>query len=203
MPDIPIIAGTNRTEMTLQLAGDEAAFSLDDAALEQRAQALLGDKAQAVLAQYRASLPGSSASEIYFLMLSDQRYCVPMIALAQRRAALGGAPVYFYYFTWETPVQGGRLHSPHALEVSFVFDNTEISKRYTGGGARPAALAAKLSSAWIAFAQTGTPHADGLPEWTPYDAEQRATLVINDECQMQNDPNRERRQVMQEVLGLA
>jgi para-nitrobenzyl esterase len=99
-------------------------------------------------------------------------------------------------------VQEGRLFSPHALEISFVFDNTELSKRFTGGGERPAALAAKVSSAWISFAETGAPRAEGLPEWTPYDGERRPTLVIDDECKMVDDPNRERRQAMQEVLGL-
>jgi para-nitrobenzyl esterase len=202
MPDIPVIAGTNRTEMTLQLAGDEAAFALDEAGLAQRARALLGDKTDAVLAKYRSSAPDASPSELFFLLISDQRYCAPMMKIAERRAALGGAPVYFYYFCWQTPVQGGRLRSPHALEISFVFDNTEISKRYTGGGPTAAALAAKLSSAWIAFADSGRPHADGLPEWTPYDAERRPTLVIDDESQMVDDPNRERRQAMQEALGL-
>jgi len=203
MPEVPVIAGTNRTEMTLQLAGDQAAFELDDAGLEMRARALLGDKAPSVLAVYRSSVPEATPSELYFLMISDNRYCAPMMKIAERRAALGGAPVYFYYFCWETPVSGGKLHSPHALEISFVFDNTELSSRLSGGGPRAAALAAKLSSAWIAFATSGKPGAEGLPEWTPYDAERRATLVIDDESTLVDDPTRERRQAMQAALGLA
>jgi para-nitrobenzyl esterase len=203
MPEVPLIAGTNRTELTLQLAADQAAFELDDAALERRVSMLLGDKASDVLATYRSSVPDASPTELYFLILSDNRYCVPMMKIAERRAALGGAPVYFYYFCWETPVMGGKLMSPHALEISFAFDNTELSSRFTGGGARPAALAAKVSSAWIAFATAGVPKADGLPEWTPYDALRRATLVINDENTMVDDPTRERREKMQAILGLA
>jgi para-nitrobenzyl esterase len=203
MPEVPVIAGTNRTEMTLMLAGDTAAFELDDVGLEERVRSLLGERAPAVLTAYRKSLPEASPSDLFFLILSDYRYCAPMMKIAERRAALGGAPVYFYYFTWETPVSGGRLRSPHALEISFVFDNTEQSKRLTGGGPRAAALAAKVSSAWIAFATHGKPAAEGLPEWTPYDAQRRATLVINDVCEVVSDPNAERRQAMQEAMGLA
>jgi para-nitrobenzyl esterase len=203
MPEVPVIAGTNRTEMTLQLAADQAAFALDEAGLKTRVAALLGDKAEQVLSTYRSALPEASPSELFFLIISDNRYCAPMMKIAERRAALGGAPVYFYYFCWETPVADGKLHSPHALEIPFVFDNTEISARITGGGARAAALAATLSSAWIAFATTGKPDTAGLPEWRPYDATQRATLVINDESAMVDDPTRERRQVMQQALGLA
>lgn len=202
MPDVPLIAGTNRTELTLQLAGDKAAFALDDAGLETRARISFADKAPELIAIYRKAEPSASPSELYFLMLSDQRYCVPMMAIAQRRAALKAAPVYFYYFAWETPVEGGRLHSPHALEIPFVFDNTEISTRLTGGGERAATLAAKVSAAWIAFASTGKPVAEGLPEWAPYDAERRATLVLNDESKLVDDPTRERRQAMQALLGL-
>jgi hypothetical protein len=36
MPEVPLIVGTNRTEMTLQLAGDDAAFKLDEAGLKAR-----------------------------------------------------------------------------------------------------------------------------------------------------------------------
>jgi para-nitrobenzyl esterase len=203
MPEVPVIAGTNRTELTLQLAGNPALFELDDAGLVTRAKALFGDRADTLIATYRAAEPMASASELFFLMVSDQRYCVPMMTIAARRAALKQAPVYFYYFCWETPVDGGKLLSPHALEIAFVFDNTERSSRFTGGGPAAAALAKKLSSAWIAFASTGKPSAEGLPEWAPYEPERRATLVINDDSVMADDPTKDRRIAMQEVLGLA
>jgi para-nitrobenzyl esterase len=202
MPDVPLIAGTNRTELSLQLAGDEALFALDEAGLQKRAGELLGDKAPAVLEVYRSSLPGASPTDIYLLMASDNRYCALMMKLAERRAALGAAPVYFYYFSWETPVMGGRLRSPHALEIPFTFDNTEISKNLTGGGPRAAALADKVSDAWIAFARSGNPNTPKLPTWDPYDATRRATMVLNDESALVDDPNRPRREAMQAALGL-
>ncbi len=31
-------------------------------------------------------------------MISDQRYCAPIMTIAERRAALGKAPVHCYYF---------------------------------------------------------------------------------------------------------
>jgi para-nitrobenzyl esterase len=202
MADVPLIAGTNRTEMALQLAGDAATFTLDEAGLAERARTLIGERAEEVLAAYRRDVPEASPSEIYLLMISDQRYCAPMMTLAERRAALGGAPVYFYYFAWETPVMGGKLHSPHALEIAFVFDNTERSSGFTGGGARPSALADKMSDAWIAFARSGSPDTPKLPAWTPYDGTRRATMVFNDESKVVDDPNHARREAMQSVLGL-
>jgi para-nitrobenzyl esterase len=202
MPDVPVIAGTNRTELALQLAGDAAVFELDEAGLQKRTTDLLGADAARVLETYRRDVPDASPSELFLLIVSDQRYCAPMMKLAERRAALGKAPVYFYYFAWETPVMNGKLHSPHALEISFVFDNTERSKAFTGGGPRPAALADKMSDAWIAFARTGSPKTPKLPAWLPYDAVRRATMVFADESLVVDDPTAARRAIMQQVLGL-
>lgn len=202
MPEIPLIVGTNRTEYTLQLAGDAEAFKLDEAGLQRRATQLFRDKAASLITTYRKSVPNASPSELFFLMVSDLRYCAPIMKIAERRAALGKAPVYAYYFAWETPVQGGRLKSPHALEISFAFDNTEKSARFTGGGPRAAALADKMSDAWIAFARTGVPSTPKLPTWTAYDARQRATMVFNDNSVVESDPMHERRIAMQEFLGL-
>jgi para-nitrobenzyl esterase len=203
MPEVPVIVGTNRTELTLQMVGDTAAFNLDEAGMQARVKDAFGDKAQSLIDTYRKEVPNASPSELYFLMVSDRNYCAPSMKIAERRAALGKAPVYFYYFTWETPVNGGKMHSPHALEIAFVFDNTERSSRFTGGGPRPAALADKMSDAWIAFARTGNPNTSKLPLWTPYDSAQRATMVFNDESKIVNDPTKERRVAMQEILGLS
>jgi len=203
MPDVPLMVGTNRTEMTLQLSGDESAFKLDEAGLLARTTELLGRNAQSVLAVYRKAVPNATPSELYFLMISDNRYCAPVMKIAERRASLNAAPVYAYYFAWETPVQGGRLKSPHALEIAFAFDNTELSSRFTGGGPRAAALADKMSDAWIAFARTGTPNTPKLPTWTPFNAPQRATMVFNDTSAVVNDPMGERRAAMQTAMSLA
>jgi para-nitrobenzyl esterase len=202
MPEIPVIVGANRTEMTLQLVGDAAAFSLDEAGMMSRAKELFRDKVENIVSVYRRSAPGATPSELFFLMISDYRYCAPIMKIAERRAALGRAPVYAYYFAWETPVQGGRLKSPHALEISFAFDNTELSKRFTGGGPRPAALADKMSDAWIAFARSGDPNTDKLPKWTAYSSATRATMVFNDTSAIANDPLGERRKIIQAALNL-
>ena len=104
--------------------------------------------------------------------------------------------------SWETPVQGGRLKSPHVLEIAFVFDNTERSARVTGGGARPAALADKMSDAWIEFARSGKPDTPKLPAWSPYTVQQRAAMVFNDQSAIVEDPLGARRAAMQALLGL-
>jgi para-nitrobenzyl esterase len=200
--DVPVMIGCTRTEMTLFSLNDPAAFSLNDADMRGRVKDLLGDRAPAIIDLYRKLNPGASPSDVYFLIASDLRYGAPTMFAAQQRAALGKAPVYLYYFTWETPVQGGRLKSPHTMEIPFAFDNVMISSRMTGGGPDAMALADKISDTWIAFARTGDPNTPKLPHWPAYDAKDRATMVINNVSKVVNDPLREQRLAMYQAANL-
>ena len=200
--DVPVMIGCTRTEMTLFSLNDPAAFSLNDADMRGRVKDLLGDRAPAIIDLYRKLNPGAPPSDLYFLIASDLRYGAPTMFAAQQRAALGKAPVYLYYFTWETPVQGGRLKSPHTMEIPFAFDNVMISSRMTGGGPDAMALADKISDTWIAFARTGDPNTPKLPHWPAYDAKDRATMVINNVSKVVNDPLREQRLAMYQAANL-
>ncbi len=43
-------------------------------------------------------------------------------------------------------MQGGKLKSPHTIEVPFAFDNIKIAANLTGGGAEALALAGKVAT---------------------------------------------------------
>jgi para-nitrobenzyl esterase len=202
MPEVPVMLGSTRTEMTLFNMNDQAAFSLDDAGMRSRVTALLKANAPHVIDVYRKSNPGATPSDLFFLIASDYRYGAPIMKIAERRAALGKGPVYLYYFCWETPVMGGKLKSPHTIEIPFAFDNVKISSRLTGGGPDAMALADKVSSAWIAFARTGNPNTPKLPQWPAFNAKDRPTMVLNTISRVGNDPLYEQRLAMFEALKL-
>ena len=94
---------------------------------------------------------------------------------AADRTAAGCAPVYFYQFTWETPVLDGAMGSTHCIEIPFVFDNVLLHRTFTGGADDAVELGHRVSRAWTNFAKTGVPSAEGMPEWEPYPK----TLLIN------------------------
>lgn len=196
--DVPVMIGSTRTELTLQT--DEAAFSLDEAGMRQRITALVGDQAAPVIETYRKANPGSTPSEIYFLIASDHRYTGPTMKIAERRAALGKGPVYLYYWRWETPAEGGKLKSPHTIEIPFAFDNVKTS-RLTSGAPDAAALADRVSDAWIAFAHTGDPNTKKLPRWPKFNASERPTMVFNTVSKVENDPIREQRLAIWKALN--
>ena len=201
--DVPVMLGSTRTEMTLQYANDAPAFSLGEADMRRRVHEMLGGNSEPVIDVYRKANPGATPSDIFFLIASDYRYGAPIMKIAERRAALAKGPVYLYYFTWETPVEGGRLKSPHTMEIPFAFDNVKISERLTGGGAAAMALADKLSDAWIAFARTGDPNTPKLPHWPVFNANERPTMVINNLSKVVSDPIREQRIAMFRAMDLA
>ena len=197
--DVPVMLGSTRTELTS--SAQESDFSLTDAAMRIRIQQLLGSHADAALQVYSKLNPGATPSDIYFLIASDYRYSGPVMKIAERRAALSKGPVYLYYFRWETPVDGGRLKSPHTIEIPFAFDNVKAATRLTGGGPEAMALADKVSDTWIAFAKTGNPNNPKMPRWSAFNATDRPTMVFNTESRVVNDPIREQRLVIWKALG--
>src|SRR6266850_5039651 len=197
--NVPLMLGSTRTELTN--GADAAAFSLSEDGMRGRIRGLLGEKADSVIDVYKKANPDATPSDIYFLIASDNRYGAPVMKIAERRAALGKGPVYLYYFRWETPFAGGRLKSPHTIEIPFAFDNVKTS-RLTSSSPEAPALADKVSDAWIAFARTGDPNTPKLPRWPSFDAKDRPTMVFNNQSKVENDPLREQRIAMFNALNL-
>lgn len=196
---VPVMIGSTRTELTSR--GDTALFSQTDEGMRGRVRSLLGAGADRVIDVYRKANPGASASDIYFLIASDHAYGAPIMKIAERRAALGAAPVYLYYFCWESPIEGGRLKSPHTIEIPFAWD-TVAKARLTSTSPDAPALADKVSDAWIAFARSGDPNVPMLPRWPAFDAVNRPTMVFNNESRVVNDPIREERLAMFSAMNL-
>lgn len=188
--DVPILIGTNKHELAYQSRSDPKIYNrtLTEAELRQRVDVMVGNAADRVMDVYRRGYPDAHPGVRWILMVSDRTYRLDSITLAQRKAAMGRAPAYMYLFAWETPVQGGRLLSHHALEITFAFDNTSRAPAMSGGGPEAAALAAKMSEAWIAFGRTGNPNTPALPPWAAYTAASRPTMIFNNECKVETDP---------------
>jgi para-nitrobenzyl esterase len=196
---VPLMLGATRTELTS--SADAAAFSLSDDGLQTRIRTLLGESAGRVIDVYRKANPGATPSDLYFLISSDHRYGGPVMKIAERRAALGKGPVFLYYFRWETPIDGGRLKSPHTIEIPFAFDNVKAS-RLTSSSPEAPALADKVSDAWIAFARKGDPNTPKLPRWPALNSKDWPTMVFNNESKVENDPIGQQRRAMFDALRL-
>jgi para-nitrobenzyl esterase len=177
--DVPIMVGTTKDEATNTAAGPDWA-TMTDADLEKKAAGMAGpEHAKEIIALYHKHAPGDSARYLWTDMLTDQMMVNSAITLAERKYAQHRAPVYMYKVTWETPVMGGALRSPHAIELPFIFDNVDIGVGMVGSGPTQQKMADMMSATWAAFARTGNPNVPGLPHWPAYDPVKRATFVFN------------------------
>ena len=159
--------GTNKDEMTLFFALAPWTDGMATAALRERVRLFVGERGDSLVEQYQRARPYDSPRDLMMAIATDAGMRIPSLTIADRKLALNGAPVFVYLFTWETPVLGGRLKSPHALEIPFVFD-TLASAPLTGDSPTRFALADKMSRTWLAFARSGNPNNQAIPVWPAY-----------------------------------
>ena len=183
---VPVIVGTNLHDFGF-LSSD---FDLDEQGLRARANDLFGGAGDRVLAAYRAADPEASPYLLAARMVTDCGVRQNSIALAERKAALGGAPAYVYLFTWPSAPFGGKFGAVHGTEVPLFFHNVHAWP-ITGTGPEAMAMADKLASAYITFARTGKPAVPGVDDWPAYTPDGRPTMILDLDSRVENDPHRE------------
>jgi para-nitrobenzyl esterase len=202
--DIPLIIGDMKTETTSFLAVVDKVWdrSLTEAELRQRVEAIAGPHTGRVLDLYGQLYPGTNPAERLIAVTTDCNFRIRSLVLAQRRAAARRGPVWMYSFEWETPVLGGKLKAPHAMDVPFCFNTLDLTNA-TGGSRDAQTLADTISSVWAAFARHGRPDHASIPPWPVYGADRRATLMLDTACRIENDPRGETRRLWQDITGTA
>lgn len=189
--DVPLLIGSNKDEGTFLLQSDADLFTFDEAGLKTRVKRSAGgsdEAAERILSVYRKAYPDAKPTDHWVQIYTDRSMRMRSIALAERKAAQKKAAVYMYFFAWNTVGFGGKYKALHMAEIPFVFDNIWAAETMTHGTPEARALAARVSSAWIAFARNGSPAAEGLPEWPAYSAERRATMILDNNPRIETDP---------------
>jgi para-nitrobenzyl esterase len=207
--DKPLIAGYNRDETTFFLQRDPAAFSLTEEALKARLAKELGDRADTVYATYRRTRPDASPTDLYIAIGSAGMFGAGSVAIAERKAAQGGAPVFAYVFTHGSeriiPGTTHRLGAAHAFEIRFKFNLVEpdgassASDPLASSGPAAVRTARNMSEMWSTFARTGRPAAQGQPAWPAYTAARRATMEIDSRCRVVDDTHAAERRMWERL----
>ena len=55
-------------------------------------------------------------------------------------------------------------------------------------------LCTRMQDAWIAFARSGEPGHEGLPDWPAYSRFCRYSMSLRDECSLREDPHQKGRE---------
>ena len=155
---------------------------------------VIGDeKASALVAAMKKAHPEKSIRTLSYgvsgLLVRNN-----VARMAKMKYELKAAPVFAYFFTWQSPMleDAGAWHT---AELAFCFDNTKRCEQGTGNTPAAQKLAGKMATAWANFARTGNPSQAGLT-WTPTEPDRCPTMVFDDECRMVDDPEGKVRRIL-------
>ena len=157
----------------------------------------LGDaKATALIAAMKKAHPEKAIRTLSY-GVAGLGFRDNVLRMAKMKHDLHAAPVYQYYFSWQSPMLDGVPGAWHTAELAFCFDNTKRCEQGTGNTPEAQALAKKMATAWANFARTGNPSQPGLA-WTPADPTRNQTMVFDNQCRMEDNPEGE---VLKILLG--
>jgi para-nitrobenzyl esterase len=175
---------------------------------------LLGTQADAWIATFRKTRQDLSPTDLFMAITTAQRMRAGAVNMAEKKAQQGTAPVYSYILTYQNQsVITSTNHiigASHASDIRMKFDNPDIVDPPKGqerfeifGGDKTEAhrqTAHNMSRMWATFARTGHPGAEGQPEWPAYTMAKRATMMINAQCQVVDDPEHDERVFWQNLM---
>jgi para-nitrobenzyl esterase len=183
--NIPLLIGATSEEITSLIGWREPSiFSIPADELNHRVADFCGVDAAAaarLIEAYRGTDPAASPSRLFARIASDRRFGHMSIVEAERHAAR--APTWAYRLTYQSPFIGARLGAPHNLDLPLLFCPDDAPGIF-GAGTDHHALAAFMQTAWAQFARTGD------PGWKRFDTTTRATMMLDRECRVANDPGR-------------
>ncbi len=199
--DVALLTGTTSDEARLWSLYVPILRWTHPHALKRVLRLTVGNRWSEVIAAYQHSRPGQKAGSLTMAINGDLLFRMPAVRLAEAQSAHRPEDTRMCLFAWKTPVQGGRLGAPHAVEVPFVFGNLYAMGVYLYTGKSPdrRALSNLVQDAWIAFAKSGDPNHSRLTSWPAYRADSRATLVFDETTTVEDDPGAEERSIWADV----
>ncbi|MCC4226807.1 carboxylesterase/lipase family protein [Zunongwangia profunda] len=145
-----------------------------------------GEKSIDIVNAYANLFPEATPMEIWALVVSNRQTVVH----AANQKLKQQSSVYMAWFGWESPLFDHRHRAFHCIDISFWLLNTDKMITHTGGGQRPLQLSMRMAQSLINFMYKGSPNCENLPAWAEYTSEQGETMVLNDKCELKNDPDR-------------
>jgi para-nitrobenzyl esterase len=195
--NVPLVSGCTTDEMMAFLIGDPEFWSITEQGLRDRVEAFLGENTDPIIAGYRTIRPYDTPTSLLIAITSDATMRIPHIRLSEAKLTGGGAPAWMYSFAWGQPDPTGRVRSGHGGDMPYFFDN--VDKASIAAGPHAASLVTATSRALTAFAYSGDPNHDELPQWPSYGLEDRLTMRFDTPSLVEADPQGSERLCWDEV----
>jgi para-nitrobenzyl esterase len=195
--DIPLFVGSNHDEATFFERDKPEVFHISEADMVAKAHTVLGQNADRILSTYKKAHPQATPPELYIAIETALAFGNDTTRLAERKAAQP-APVYLYRYDYRsnTPIANTdwSLRAGHATEIATKFYNYDIPA-LEGNGPGVAEASRNMSAYWTSFARNSAPESHGAPKWPRYDLKRRATMIVDVKCRVEDDPDKEIRQM--------
>ena len=183
--DIPLIINTTFHESSPSRT-DASLEEITLAGVIEKIKPRFGADAGKIVEAYSQNFPKAKPIEVWAMIMSNRKNA---IAAADAKVSQRKAPVYVSWFGWQPPLFDGRMRAFHCDDICFWFYNTDLMLTHTGGGKRPRALSSKMAKSFLSFIKTGNPNGGGLSNWKPYTKENGETMILDDTCQLVNNPD--------------
>jgi para-nitrobenzyl esterase len=200
---VPLLAGWNKDESTLQLATAPEKTTVET--LKATATKDFGDRAPDFLRAYSAA-NDEEALRVAEDYAGDHFIAYSTWAWLEAQVKTGDAPVFRYHFDRDSPgdpnhpIAAGAFHSD---DIEYVFGNLDSRK---GAAWKPEDynLSKLMQTYWTNFAKTGDPNGKpasaGLPPWPRYDeAGNWQVMQLDAVSAAQPDAHRDRYLFLQSV----
>ena len=187
--DIPLLTGSNAHEMRLFTMLDPRLRTSERAAVVDLVERHAPGRGEPLVAAYEAEV-GADPARVMEAIMTDRVFRFPAIELLEAQAA-DNPETYAYEFRFESTAFGGGLGAAHAVEIPFSFDNLDApgAAFFVGDPSdEMRRLATSMADAWVAFARHGAPASDDLPPWPRYEPGRRATMTLDLDPGIEEDP---------------
>jgi para-nitrobenzyl esterase len=182
---IDLLAGATTQELNMFFAASTVELT-DDSLRNTFVSMGLADDAARV---YKEALPGKTLFAVLGQAVGDHMFRIHASRIGSARHD-AGARTFLYEWAWRSPGMDGVLGAGHGVDVPFAFDNLDAPGGERALGANPPQDLADLTHrAYVDFATAGD------PGWPSYTADERATMVFDDDCRVVNDPFRTEREL--------
>ena len=141
------------------------------------------------------SLQSGNKTEKLSEFYNEMLFRLPALKQAQLHADNGNS-VYTYY--WTMPGSDEQIGACHAIELSYVFNNPQVT--IYNGSLYNRELADAVQDMWVNFARTGRPDTDTV-RWEPFTSETRVTMVLGEEIRAEQDMKNRQRRLLEPMLG--
>lgn len=182
---IPLMIGTVFGEFAF-MPPTYNKYELTDEEVDQKLTEKFGDHKDKIVELYKKAYPDKMLIDALVL---DGMFRRPTKAIIAAKSKYTESPTYSYMFTFEFPVQNGKL-AWHCSDIPFFFHNIDLVPSANVPGVSDK-LQEQLFTAVMNFAKTGDPNHCEIPFWPASTEGDEATLIFDRTCSVRHNHDNE------------